>query len=248
MDASSAVTGSTSLQTNDISVEFDGLRALSQIELDLRPGEILGLIGPNGAGKTTLVNVITGFQKPSHGTVSLAGTDITGVAPSRRGKMGIARTFQGARLFAHLTVEENIEVGVLVRNRLRRSARKPTQEILDKLGLTPYAHRLAGSLPFGVERRIGIARAMAMQPDFLLLDEPAAGLNEEESDDLAELIRGIRESDSCGVLVIEHDMRLVMSICDRLHVLNYGQTLAVGDPQAVRNDEEVIRAYLGSAE
>ncbi len=236
----------TSLTAEGISVRFLGLVAINGVDLTLRQGEILGLIGPNGAGKTTLVNVLTGFQRPTEGRVFLAGEDVTGSTPQRRARAGLARTFQGARLFADMSVIENVEVSGVGQGLSRRAARRQAVEALDLLGLRDLGMRLASDLSTGQERRLQVARAVAMGPRFLCLDEPAAGLNESESDRLLEVIRALPEKVGCGVLLIEHDMRVVMSACSRIVVLDNGQTIANGTPDEVRADSAVVEAYLGS--
>lgn len=228
-----------------LTVYFEGLRALDSVEFELQRDEVLGLIGPNGAGKTTLVNVMSGFQRPSAGRITLNGKDVTALGAHRRCRLGIGRTFQAARLFRALSVAENIEAGGLGVGLSRRAARARARALMDRFGLAADAERPAASLPHGRERRVAILRALAGNPRFLLLDEPAAGLNEVESDDLLTVIRGIHEEDGCGVLVIEHDMRLIMRLCDRIHVLDYGRSIAVGPPSAIRSDPAVVAAYLG---
>jgi branched-chain amino acid transport system ATP-binding protein len=233
------------LQIVDITVDFQGLRALADVNLHVSPGEILGLIGPNGAGKTTLVNALTGFQPISAGQVSLSGVSIVKWPPWRRARAGLARTFQNVRLFPALTVAQNIEGGALAIGESKPKAQRRAVEVLDWLNLTTLAERTAGTLPFGAERRVGIGRAMAARPSFLLMDEPAAGLNDNECDELAELVHRIRTEMGCGILLIEHRMSLVFEVCDRVQVLEQGRTIAVGSPDAIKQDEGVRRAYLG---
>jgi branched-chain amino acid transport system ATP-binding protein len=206
------------------------------------------LIGPNGAGKTTMVNVITGFQRPTAGTVLLGEVTVTSLRPHQVARAGVARSFQGGRPFAEFTAAESIEVAGLGVGHSRSKARARASELLERIGLAHRAHERAGSLPFGEERKLGVVRALATDPKFLLLDEPAAGLNEREADELMVAIRGIRDDFGCGVLVIEHDMRVVMGLCERIHVLDYGRTISVGTPDVVRRDASVIAAYLGTAE
>ncbi len=239
------LTATADLHVEGVTVDFQGLRAVEDVTLQAHAGEILGLIGPNGAGKTTLVNVLTGFQPPSAGRVSLAGTDVTAWPAFRRARAGLARTFQNVLLFAELSVVENIEAGSLAGGADRRSARKRALDVLDWLGLTAVADRAAGTLPFGAERRVGIGRAIATHPKFLLMDEPAAGLNDAECEELALLIRRIRAELECGVVLIEHRMSLVFGLCDRIQVLERGRTLAVGAADDIRRDPAVLRAYLG---
>jgi ABC-type branched-subunit amino acid transport system ATPase component len=238
--------GSEILEGRGVSVHFEGVKAVDDVDFTLGRGEILGLIGPNGAGKTTLVNVVTGFQRPTGGTVFLSGVDVGGWPPHRLARNGLARTFQNIRLFSDLTVLENVEVGGVGMGMRRRVARKQALELLDGVGLVHKATERASALPMGDERRLEVARALATCPVFLLLDEPAAGLNETESDELVTAVRGIRNRLGCGVLVIDHDMRVIMRLCERIQVLNYGRTISVGRPEEVRNDPAVIDAYLGT--
>ncbi|MEQ8499545.1 MAG: ATP-binding cassette domain-containing protein [Sneathiellaceae bacterium] len=228
-----------------VTVRFEGVTALEDVDLALEPGEILGLIGPNGAGKTTLVNVLTGFQKPGAGTVGIDGEAFSGRPPHDFARAGLGRTFQAVRLFAGMTVLENVELGAVGKGIARAAARAEAAEILDWLGLGAMAGLQAGTLPYGDERWVGLARALAGRPRFLLLDEPAAGLNEAEAERLVTMVARIRDRFGCGVLIIEHNMKLVMSLCDRIHVLEHGRTIATGTPAEAQADPEVRRAYLG---
>ncbi len=239
-----AATDREGLQARGIGVHFAGLRAVDSVDLDLRAHEILGLIGPNGAGKTTLVNALTGFQR-CDGTLSADGVDLTGSSPRRLSRRGIRRTFQNVRLFADMTVYENVEVVALGLGLKGHKARAASYEILAWSGLDHLTDSTAGSLPYGLERRLGIARVLVAEPRYVLLDEPAAGLNESECDELLALLRDVPQRFGCGLMVIEHDMRLIMRLCNRIHVINYGRTLAVGDPADVRRNPAVIEAYLG---
>jgi branched-chain amino acid transport system ATP-binding protein len=234
------------LELHDVNVSFAGIKAIDGVDLQLRQGEILGLIGPNGAGKTTLVNVLSGFQRPSPGRLVLAGRDATGWSPSRLALAGLSRTFQAVRLFGRLTVLENVEVGLVCAGSSRRRAHGAALSLLDRVGLKEMAARRAADLSYGDERRLGIARALATGPRFLLLDEPAAGLNETESEELLDTLGTIRRELGCGLLIIEHDMPLIMRLCDRVQVLDQGRTLAVGTPSEVRRDPAVLAAYLGT--
>jgi ABC-type branched-subunit amino acid transport system ATPase component len=234
------------LRADGVCVHFEGVKAVDEVHLVLHHGEILGLIGPNGAGKTTLVNAISGFQRPSAGQVLLDTTDITGLAPDRLAGMGLIRTFQAVRAFGELSVFENVEAATLSVVRRRSSAETLVWELLRWVGLADRADHLASSLPYGDERRLGLIRALAMQPTFLLLDEPAAGLNESESHELMHVIGRIRAEHGCGILVIEHDVPLIMQVCDRVQVLNYGRTISEGTPLQVQADRAVIEAYLGT--
>ncbi len=236
------------LSARGVAVHFAGVRALDGVDLDLAQGQILGLIGPNGAGKTTLLNVLSGFQRPTSGTLRLDGEDVTGRSPVRLARAGVVRTFQNVRLFSRLTVEENVEAGASGAGASPREARRRARELLRRFGLADRADSPADGLPYGDERRLGIARALAASPRFLMLDEPAAGMNEAESDQLLDTLLAVRETDGCGMLVVEHDMRLMMRLCEGLQVLDYGQTLAVGRPEEVRRDRRVLEAYLGAEE
>ena len=236
----------STLALKSLSKSFAGLKALSDVSFTLRTGEILGLIGPNGSGKTTLINVVTGLLKPTSGVVTIDGVETTKLPPHRIARAGLARTFQTIRLFRELTVLENVEVGAVSQGMSRRQAVYVARDLLEEMGLSEWGDKLGGEVPFGHQRRLEIARALAMKPKFLLLDEPAAGLNEEESDELLEQLRGIPASKHVGLLVVEHDMRLMMNLCARLHVLNYGKTIAEGTPAEVRSNHEVVTAYLGS--
>jgi branched-chain amino acid transport system ATP-binding protein len=206
---------------------------------------VVGLIGPNGAGKTTLVNLLTGFDFPTAGTVELEGRDITSWPPQRRGRAGLARTFQHARLFRGLTVRENVEVAALGVGARPREARARADELLDVLGLAARADGSAAVLPHGDERKLGVARALATRPRFLLMDEPAAGLHEAEIPDFAAVVRSVRDDHRAGVLLIDHNVGLIMEVCDRVQVLDQGRTLASGTPEEIRRNLDVTTAYLG---
>ena len=234
------------LAAEGVAVHFEGLLALDDVDLEVRRHEILGLIGPNGAGKTTLVNVLTGFQKPSKGRVKLAGRDVTGRPPHLLRRDGVGRTFQAGRLFREIPISENVEVAAVSLGLGRRRAHEHAMEILDWVGLADRAHLTAAILPYTDERRVGIARALAMEPDYVLLDEPAAGMSDLECDDLMHLIGEIPDRFGCGVLLIEHNMRVVMGVSHRVHVLDGGKTITHGTPEEIQAHPEVIAAYLGS--
>jgi branched-chain amino acid transport system ATP-binding protein len=234
------------LSAADIVVRFRGIAALAGVDVQIAAGEIVGLIGPNGAGKTTMINCLTGFQVPASGTIIKDGTDITGWPPERMARNGLSRTFQGARLFRALTVLDNVEVGALLAARGRRRARSHTRSLLDWLGLAEVADRRAGILPYGLQRKVALARALACEPRYLLLDEPAAGLNENESADLSSVIAAARDKLGCAIVLVEHDVEFVLGLSDRVQVLDHGVTVAVGRPAEIRRDARVIEAYLGS--
>jgi branched-chain amino acid transport system ATP-binding protein len=240
------VTGA--LEAEHVSVRFGGLRALEDVSLTLAHGELLGLIGPNGAGKSTLINALSGFEAPAEGVIRLDGRTLAGHQPHEVSRAGVARTFQAVRLFRGLSVLENVAAGLVLRRASRRAATKRAREILDWMGLAPKADVIAGTLPYGDERRIGIARALATEPRYLLLDEPAAGSNEDEIAELASTITRIRADFGCGVLVVEHNMALIMALSERIHVIDGGRTIAIGTPAEVQRDPAVRRAYLGEDE
>jgi len=234
------------LRAEGVSVHFAGVKAVDGVDLTLDRGEILGLIGPNGAGKTTLVNALSGFQEPTAGTVRLDDADVTGWLPHRLARTGVARTFQSVRLFPRLSVLENVTVGALALGISRGKAEAHARELLSQMQLTPLIHARGNSLSHGDERRVGILRALATRPTFLLLDEPAAGLNEAESQELVEVLARMPGEFDLGLLVIEHDMRLIMKLSHRVHVIDHGKTIAIGTPAEVRVDPAVLEAYLGS--
>jgi branched-chain amino acid transport system ATP-binding protein len=230
-----------------LSRSFEGVHALRDITLELGRAEIAGLIGPNGAGKSTLVNVLSGFDRPTSGTVELEGRDVTHWSPSRRGRQGLSRTFQHSHAFRSLSVRENLEVAALGVGAAAREARLRASELLEKLGLSAQAEAAAGTLAQGDERRLGVARALATRPRFVLLDEPAAGLPEAEVPDFAQAVRGVRDDHDAGVLLIDHNMALIMGLCDRIYVLDQGRVLAEGTPEEIRANLDVAAAYLGES-
>jgi branched-chain amino acid transport system permease protein len=233
------------LRAEGISLAFSGLQVLREIDLELEPRAALGLIGPNGAGKTTLVNVLSGFQEPDSGTVTLDGVDVTGRSPTRLAHDGLGRTFQAALPFPHLSGLESVAVGAMGMGVGRRGAVAVAADVLGRLGLLEQAALPAGSLPPGNQRILGIARALAIHPRYLLLDEPAAGLNEAESEELVAILRNVLKDFGCGILLIEHDMSIVMELCPRVQVLDDGMTLRIGTPQEVQADPTVVESYLG---
>jgi branched-chain amino acid transport system ATP-binding protein len=235
------------LRALGISRSFEGIHALEGVDLELGSDEVLGLIGPNGAGKTTLVNLLTGFDLPTAGRIELGSKDITRWPSHRRGRAGLARTFQHGRLFRGLTVRENVEVAALGAGASPAEARRRASRLLELLGLAGRAEQSAGILPHGDERRLGVGRALALQPRFLLMDEPAAGLHEAEIPAFAAVIRSVRDEFGAGVLLIDHNVPLIMTVCDRVHVLDRGRTLAEGTPDEIRRNFDVATAYLGAA-
>lgn len=234
------------LRAQGVSVSYAGLVAVDDVDFALRDGEILGLIGPNGAGKTTLVNLLSGFAAPDRGRVFLEGASITGASPRACARRGLARTFQGGRLFDRLSVMQNLEAAALGCGRRPRDARRDSEELLGRLGILDLSEVAAANLAYGQVRRVALARALVTRPRFLLLDEPAAGLDDQETTELLRMLRQLRDDFECALLVIEHDMRLVMGLCERVHVLVEGRTLIVGSPSAVSADVAVQTAYLRS--
>ncbi len=236
-----------SLRASSVSRSFQGVQALRDVTLELHRGEVLGLIGPNGAGKSTLVNVLSGFDRPTHGRVLFEGRDVTRWRASRRGRNGLTRTFQHSHAFRGLTVRENVEVSALGGGASPRTAAFRARELLELLGLDAHADVPAAALAHGDERRLGVARALATEPRYVLLDEPAAGLPEAEVPEFAAVVRSLRDDHGAGVLLIDHNMALIMDVCDRIHVLDQGETLAEGTPAEIRANLDVTAAYLGES-
>jgi len=249
------------LELAKISLAFGGLKALEDVSIATRPGELLALIGPNGAGKTSVLNCICGIYRPSSGRITFGDTDITHAKPHQIARLGVARTFQHGELFPHMTVIENllvarhaqIRTGLLAeglflpRVRAAEAAhRRAVEEVLDFVELERHRHEHVDALPFGIQKIVGFARALAMQPKVLLLDEPSAGLNREERENLARHILRIKHELGIAIIWVEHDMQMVADLADRLFVLDYGVPLAEGDPEAVLKDPRVIAAYLGT--
>lgn len=248
------------LKVDNAGIRFGGLKAVSDVNLELNQGELVGLIGPNGAGKTTFFNLLTGVYVPTEGSISLDGEKLNGLAPYRITKRGISRTFQNIRLFSELSVLDNVKVAYhsLAKHSILSSIfRLPPHfsgekemeekaiEFLKIFNLDGFMHEKAKNLPYGQQRRLEIARALAANPKLLLLDEPAAGMNPQETEELMNLIALIRERFSLTILLIEHDMGLVMGVCERIYVLDSGQLIAQGTPEEIRNNPKVIKAYLG---
>ena len=248
------------LEVNHLSIQFGGLRAVDSFHVNIEKGELYGLIGPNGAGKTTIFNLLTGVYKPNEGIIKLDGQDITGKSTIEINKAGIARTFQNIRLFKDMPVLDNVKVGLHNHHpystltgilrlpkyfKVEKEMNERAMEILKVFDLDKEADQLAGNLPYGKQRKLEIARALATDPKLLLLDEPAAGMKPNETQELMDTIRFVREHFHMTILLIEHDMKLVGGICERLTVLNFGQVLAEGETSAVLKDPAVITAYLG---
>jgi branched-chain amino acid transport system ATP-binding protein len=236
------------LCAEDIVVRFGGVAARQAATVAVEPGRVTGLIGPNGAGKTTLFNVVTGLQEPTSGRVVFDGADITHRSPFRRARMGIARTFQKLEAFSSLSARDNVLVAAEQRTAWDRSGFDTTavaDELLDRVGIADVANYMVGTLPTGTARRVELARALATRPKVLLLDEPSSGLNEEETESMAALLREL-VADGLAVLLVEHDMPFVMSTCEHIHVLDFGRVIATGSPADIQRDHAVQAAYLGS--
>ncbi len=234
------------LMTDGVCVYFEGVKAVDDISLSVRRNRIHGLIGPNGAGKSTLFNAVSGFVPLTAGRVALGDTDISGWSPTRISQHGVVRTFQDTRIFKALTVLENVELGAMDAGLHGNAGRTASMEVLELLRIDHLADEIAGNVALGDGRRVGIARAVATQPDFLMMDEPAAGLDEKETSELADSIREIRDERQCGVLLVEHDMSVIFKICEEIHVMDSGRTIAVGTPDEIRHNAAVIEAYFGS--
>ncbi len=251
------------LDVRNLGIDFGGLTAVDSFNMTIGPTEISGLIGPNGAGKTTIFNLLTSVYQPTRGSILLNGIDTKGMTTAKVNRLGIARTFQNIRLFADMTALENVKVGMhnsikcgFVSSLLRlppyfkaeKEADRKAMELLDFMGLADVAHVKAGALPYGVQRRLEIVRALATNPSIILLDEPAAGMNPTETEELMHQIRRIRDTFQIAIFLIEHDMNLVMNVCEGIVVINYGRVIAKGTPEQIKNNPAVIEAYLGKKE
>ncbi|WP_416969640.1 ABC transporter ATP-binding protein [Streptomyces sp. 4F14] len=234
------------LSADHVTVAFGGRRALDDVSLSAAPGKVTGLIGPNGAGKSTLFDVVSGLRRPQTGRVTLDGHDITREGPARRARRGMSRTFQHLELFGRLTVRDNLLVAAEL-SPARRDAARLADQVLTRLGLTHLADAPADALPTGIARLVEVGRALVLGPRILLLDEPAAGQDPEETERFAALLRSLADDDGTAVLLVEHDMSLVMTVCDEVYVLDLGRVVACGPPQVVQRDETVLAAYLGES-
>ena len=249
------------LRANGVCKYFGGLKAVENVDMEIARGDIFGIIGPNGAGKTTFFNICTGIYGPTKGSVYLEEEEITGLSPDKVAAKGMARTFQNIQLFKYLTVRDNVKIGFHLHTKTRlldailhtkayqqdeKMIQEASEAILERVGLIQYRDSMAGMLPYGIQRKVEIARALATSPKVLLLDEPAAGMNEQESEELCGIIRDIpRNFEGITILVIDHHMDVIMSVCDEITVINFGKQLATGTPAEIQKNQAVIDAYLG---
>lgn len=248
------------LQIENLTIFFGGLRAVHNFQFEIEQGQVRGLIGPNGAGKTTIFNLITGIHKPTEGKVIFMGSDIVGLRPDQIAARGIGRTFQNMRLWRHMTVLDHIKLaryskldygllgaflGTPQRHHQETESEKMAFELMELFGIRRFAHQVITGLPYGIQRRVEMARAMAMEPKLLLLDEPTAGMNPEELSEMVGVIRRIREEFNLAIFLIEHRMKFVMDLCERIQTLDFGEVIAEGTPEEIRGNQKVVDAYLG---
>lgn len=233
------------LSLRKISKSFGGVKAVSNVSLEIKKGDVLGLIGPNGAGKSTLINLISGLLSPDHGTIYLSGENITQKKSYQRARLGLARTFQNLRIYPNLTVGQNIEVAAISSEYSKRKKTKNLSEIIKVFDLSTKTDLASDELSYGHLRRLEIVRALALNPVVLLLDEPAAGMNENETKELSKSLRWVQENNSCAIIVIDHDLKFIMGVCDKITVMNMGEVIASGKPSEISNDAKVKEAYIG---
>ena len=233
------------LSLRNISKSFGGVKAVSDVSLEIEKGDVLGLIGPNGAGKSTLINLISGLLSPDNGVIYLSGKDITSRKSYERARLGLARTFQNLRIYPNLTVGQNIEVAGISSQYSERKETKNLDEIIHVFDLSDKADLASDELSYGHLRRLEIVRALALNPLVLLLDEPAAGMNENETQELSNSLRWVQENNSCAIIVIDHDLKFIMGVCDKITVMNMGEVIASGKPNEISNDARVKEAYIG---